>query len=199
MSLWSNTGAGQPLTVDNFREAREKLEQRRSVNPIPPRHKQIMFVLVPGEGDLLLPPRVFDVLAKHGYNDESAPAWTPAEMEALHVDLEEAMNRYETYCSTVLKHNELQISNARQQRSASEALAELRPVFGDKVDLIPAKAEEIAKTTPMAYSEAFWSLYRELKRVLASPDVRDVEAALDDAASRLKTVSMLPAFVRSYL
>jgi hypothetical protein len=86
---WSNTGKGQPLTLEAFRVAREKFEEQRKT--IPPRHRQIVFLFTGGE--LVVPPNVWDVLMRYGVNDEGSPAWTPAELDVILAELEEACQK----------------------------------------------------------------------------------------------------------
>jgi hypothetical protein len=46
-----------------------------------------MLIFGQDDGLLILPPKFFDVLMKHGFEEEGAPAWTLGELEALLMDL----------------------------------------------------------------------------------------------------------------
>jgi hypothetical protein len=44
-------------------------------------------------GELVVPPNVWDVLMRYGVNDEGSPAWTPAELDVILAELEEACQK----------------------------------------------------------------------------------------------------------
>ena len=102
------------------------------------------------------------------------------------------MNRFEAYCSTVLHHAPSQIADARERQRQEMALIGQRCLFGNTVDVLPAKAMEIAKATPMTQPDVFWALVSVLDWIRLSPRrMRDRDAGrmIKDACEVLKSAA----------
>lgn len=96
------------------------------------------------------------------------------------------------HCSTVLRHLPSQIADARERQRQEIALIGHWSVLGNVVDILPAKAMEIAKATPMTQPEVFWALVSVLDWVRKSPQRmrdRDAGQVLKDACELLKTAA----------
>lgn len=102
------------------------------------------------------------------------------------------MNRFEAYCREVMSQSPTQIAHERERQRQDVAIYNHRMLFGNAVDVLPAKAMEIAKATPMTQPDVFWALVSVLNWIRLSPRrMRDRDAGrmIKDACEVLKSAA----------